>query len=89
MGPTPAVKTCTRAGCGKQLRKDNSKGVCSANCLSPDAPAADRDPNADGDVLKRFRRVAKALGKDPEAILDEAMRKVAAQWLETVEAAVR
>lgn len=47
MAPTPAVKTCTRTGCGKQLRKDNLKGVCSSNCLSPDAPAADRDPNAE------------------------------------------
>lgn len=29
---------CSRSGCTKQLRKDNSKGLCSSSCLSPDAP---------------------------------------------------
>lgn len=89
----PTSKTCTRPGCGKKLNDSNTKGMCSSGCLSPEAPVSLRAAGAGGvaevDVLRRFRRVAKALGKDPEAILDEAMRKVAAQWLETVEEAVR
>lgn len=90
MAPTP--KTCTRAGCGKKLKSNNTKGECSSGCLSLEAPPAARAANAGGeaeDVLVRFRRVAKALGKDPNAILDDAMRKVAKQWLETLEAALQ
>lgn len=91
MPPTP--KTCRRTGCGKKLREDNQTGECSSGCLSPEAPPAKRASSlvssTGEDVLKRFRRVAKALGKDPDAILDDAMRKVAKQWLETLEAAVQ
>jgi hypothetical protein len=29
---------CSRSGCSKQLRVDNTKGVCSSNCESADAP---------------------------------------------------
>jgi hypothetical protein len=91
--PALTPKKCTRTGCGKTLREINKAGVCSSGCLSPDAPPAQRATalvsSTGEDVLKRFRRVAKALGKDPDAILDDAMRKVAKQWLETLEAAVQ
>lgn len=91
--PAPTPKKCTRAQCGKTLRDTNKSGECSSGCLSPDAPPSLRASglvsSTGEDVLKRFRRVAKALGKDPDAILDDAMRKVAAQWLETLEAAVQ
>jgi len=36
------MTTCSRSGCTKKLRKDNAKGVCSSNCDSPEAPAAQR-----------------------------------------------
>ena len=36
------MTTCTRSGCSKKLRKDNSKGVCSSNCESPEAPGSAR-----------------------------------------------
>lgn len=29
---------CSRSGCTKQLRKDNTKGACSSNCESAEAP---------------------------------------------------
>jgi hypothetical protein len=35
-------KTCSRIGCGKQLRDSNSKGVCSSGCRSMEAPPAQR-----------------------------------------------
>lgn len=37
-----AEKTCKRAGCGKKLRANNTKGVCASSCLSSDAPPAHR-----------------------------------------------
>lgn len=88
------TKTCTREGCGKTLRANNQTGMCATGCRSPDAPASQRAPRTDApagqeDVLVRFRRVAKALGKDPNAILDDANRKVAAAWLQTIDEAVR
>jgi len=89
MPPTP--KTCSRPGCNKPLRANNTKGVCATGCRSPEATSgrAASSPRADDDVLVRFKRVAKALGKDPNAILEDATRKVAAQWLKTLEDAVQ
>ena len=90
----PAPKTCSRPGCDKTLKPNNQKGMYSSGCLSPEAPislrAAVTDaPGGEEDVLVRFRRVCKALGKDPNQILDGAMRKVAEQWLQAIEDAVR
>lgn len=39
-------KQCSRAGCGKPLRRDNTKGVCSSGCLSAEAPGALRSKDA-------------------------------------------
>jgi hypothetical protein len=39
-------KQCSRPGCGKPLRRDNLKGVCSSGCLSPEAPGALRAKDA-------------------------------------------
>lgn len=56
---------CSRNGCTKQLRKDNSKGVCSSNCESPEAP-----PNKQVAGVKRApattseRRAASAPAKE-------------------------
>ncbi len=36
------MTTCTRAGCGKTLRKNNTKGTCGSGCLSAEAPAYQR-----------------------------------------------
>lgn len=36
------MTTCSRRGCGKTLRSDNSTGKCSSNCLSADAPPSHR-----------------------------------------------
>lgn len=83
-------KTCSRTGCDKKLRPSNTKGVCATGCLSADAPASQQKDHAgEGDVLTRFRKVARALGKDPDAILREAMERVAGDWLQTVEDAVK
>lgn len=78
-------KTCSREGCGKKLRPRNKKGVCSSGCLSPDAPRSLRAkgtgqpgpaqaaslPSSNPQSLVRFRVVAEALGKDPDALLEE------------------
>ena len=83
--------------CGKNLRSDNRTGIC-AKCQSngkklegSDAEALEllsEKPKAkaprSSDVLKRFRMVAAGLGKDPDAILEEA----AEAWLEVVRKAV-
>lgn len=80
--------------CGKTLRSDNSTGICAkcqANGKKPgdaaDAALLSEKPKAKAarsDVQKRFRTVAVALGKDPDAILDEA----AQEWLDAVAKAV-
>ena len=63
------------------------------DCKSPDAPPSHRatasGAGGEEDVLVRFRKVAKALGKDPQAILDDATRTVARQWLKTLEDAIQ
>jgi hypothetical protein len=80
------MTTCTRPGCDKTLRANNTKGECGSGCLSPDAPPAKR---AKGPALKstssarspgavaKFRLVAEGLGLDPEAMLEE----FASEWL--------
>lgn len=92
------MSVCSRRGCGKQLRSNNTTGMCGSGCLSPDAPPSLRAAGVDGDdilddkpkkvgrsdVQKRFRAVAVALGKDPDAILDEA----AQAWLDVIAKAV-
>jgi hypothetical protein len=81
------LKTCTRTGCGKRLRSDNTTGVCGSGCLSDEAPPAKRakaskvagprkpkreaSAAGDGEAVERFRTVATALGLDPEEILAE------------------
>lgn len=73
-----ADKFCKRTGCTRKLRSNNASGVCTSNCGSSDAP-----PSAGGgekSVMKRFKSVASALGKDPNKILEEA----AQTWLDVV-----
>ncbi len=90
-------EVCGRTGCGKKLRGTNTKGVCATGCLSPDAPGHSRAAGVNTDegagpktqrraaseTLKRFRTVAVALGKDPDAILEEA----AQEWLSVLQKA--
>lgn len=40
------MTTCSRPGCNKKLRTDNSTGECSSNCHSPEAPPAKRAAGA-------------------------------------------
>ena len=40
------IKTCSRPGCEKKLRSDNSSGKCASNCLSSEAPPAHRAKGA-------------------------------------------
>ncbi len=82
-------KFCKRPGCDKKLRSTNTTGVCATGCRSTEASPSERvvgtrSVGAKDDVLRRFRLVARALGKDPEAILVEA----AQTWLDTVAKAV-
>ena len=84
-------KFCSRSGCTKKLRPTNTTGMCATGCLSPDAMPSQRQVGNRGpgrgeasSVMKRFRVVATALGKDPNAILDEA----AQGWLDAVMKAV-
>jgi hypothetical protein len=86
--------TCSRNGCGKKLRSNNTKGVCGSGCLSPEAPSymragvavksprVSKAPKADAaDVMARFRAVATGLGKSPDVILQDA----AQAWLLALE----
>lgn len=36
------MTVCSRTGCTKTLRSDNSVGKCSSNCESPEAPPSHR-----------------------------------------------
>lgn len=82
-------KTCPY--CGKTLRSDNTRGACS-DCLAKGhaaVPLAKEESKRGGskkrsDTMKSFRTVAAALGKDPDAILEEA----ASEWLSAVRRAV-
>lgn len=85
-------RTCGRPGCNKKLRASNTNGVCASGCLSSDAPPSLRaggsstssETGGRSDVMRRFKVVATALGKDPNAILEDA----AATWLDAVKKAV-
>lgn len=92
--------TCSRPGCEKKLRSSNTKGVCATGCRSPEAPPATRakgtrsassprtttaaQPRDESIALDRFRLVAEALGKSPDAILSE----FAQAWLDELAAKV-
>lgn len=87
-------KTCPY--CEKKLRRDNTRGACS-DCLNAGKPVPEgavdelAEPKRKGgkakasDTMKSFRVVATALGKDPDAILEEA----ADAWLQLVRNAVK
>jgi hypothetical protein len=89
------IKTCSRPGCDKKLRSNNTTGKCDSNCRSSEAPPTHRAKArgsmsratvaklADekvGATLVRFRLVAEALGKDPDVVLEE----FAQAWLEAL-----
>lgn len=83
-------KHCVK--CSRKLRSDNTGDTCSycKKGLRPPTggEATGEQPTtkrrAASDTLKRFRVVANALGKDPDAILEEA----AQEWLSAIEKAV-
>lgn len=58
---------CSRDGCTKTLRSDNSTGACSSSCQSPDAPASVR-----ARVTNPGREVA-APKREPGAAVDRAL----------------
>lgn len=74
--PMEAVeKQCAK--CGKRLRTNNTKGICSGGCTTESSGTA---PRVRGDSLKKFRIVAGALGFDPDGVLEE----FCAGWLDRV-----
>lgn len=94
------MTTCSRSGCTKKLRIDNSKGCCSSGCLSADAPPAGRakgvvaiaaKPKVKPDEVTaaqgaavKFRAVHDAMGMDPEKTLEEFY----SSWLEGIRQAL-
>lgn len=84
-----AEETRVCPGCGKALRSDNRKGVCS-KCFSKgaraDTPAPHRPlKNGHLSVRKKFRVVAEALGIDGEQLLEQFM----SGWLAKIRGSVR
>lgn len=81
------AKQCTK--CGNKLRSDNTGTECSYCKKGLRSPAAGGEAQKAGgkrpasETLKRFRTVAIALGKDPDAILEEAAK----EWLSVLEKA--
>ena len=74
------MATCSRRGCEKKLRSNNTTGHCGSGCHSLDAPPSQQDRRvtkaapaaaapAAPDAMARFRVVVDALGHDPDAIL--------------------
>lgn len=59
---------CSRSGCTKTLRSDNSSGACSSNCQSPDAP-----PSMRARVTTPVRETPPAKREVLEASLDDIM----------------
>lgn len=47
------MATCSRSGCTKILRRDNSTGMCSSNCQSPEAPPSQRARNSRAAASKK------------------------------------
>lgn len=66
------VTHCKRTGCGKQLRKDNSKGVCSSGCNSYEAPPSHRAP---GVIDVRVKRKP-----SPELLREEQQKTTMAEF---------
>lgn len=79
-----ADRFCKRTGCTKKLRANNGTGMCGSGCESKEAPPAKQGGSSSTGVMKRFRTVAHALGKDPNVILEEAAKT----WLDVVSKAV-
>lgn len=42
------MSTCSRTGCTKTLRSNNTTGHCATNCESPEAPASSRAKGVEG-----------------------------------------
>lgn len=90
------MTTCSRSGCTKKLRSNNTTGMCGSACLSPDAPPSIRAKVAkatevsevtpatptEGSALARFRLVAGALGVDADGELEV----FAQAWLDGLKA---
>lgn len=78
------VRSCSQ--CGKKLRSNNTRGICSG-CTKGGAAAeasggeGRKSAARDKTVLKRFRVVAAALGVDPEGLLEGFARS----WLKRLQ----
>lgn len=83
----PDLKKCSRPGCDKTLRSNNTTGMCATGCRS-DAAKTRATPRYD-DVMVRFKKLARLLGQDPDAMLAEANRRVAQAWLDKLAAATK
>jgi hypothetical protein len=65
-------KRCSRTGCGKTLRANNSKGVCSSGCLSADAPPFARAEGVIDVPVTRKEKPAEAVKQElPKAAYQE------------------
>jgi hypothetical protein len=87
------AKTCSRPGCGKTLRANNSTGACATGCRSPDARPSQREgwgkPGWKDEDAPKAPRAVKPAG-DALArfrIVAEALGKDADQLLEDFAAA--
>lgn len=87
--PVADRKTCAR--CGKTLRSDNKKGVCSQRCQANGAGDESPPRSSKGSAAtfaqtrKRFRVVSDALGIDGEDLLRHFMEG----WLQKVRGSVQ
>ena len=86
------MTTCSRPGCTKTLRKNNTTGMCGSGCLSPEAPPAKRAKDTGGlyprpkaakaapglSDLEKFRLLNELIGLRPDEVLNE----FAHEWLE-------
>lgn len=63
------LRQCGRSGCGKFLRKDNTKGVCSTGCLSEEAPRHARHGGTKG-----FHRSTNSTNEAPAPVAATAPR---------------
>lgn len=77
------MMTCSK--CGKTLRKDNKRGICSACQGRGGASSLVHEPAALAEhetTLKQFRAATRALGFDPDELLATYARK----WLDRIRA---
>lgn len=79
-----ADKFCSRSGCTKKLRSNNTTGMCATGCESSESGGGKKAKRS-SDVMRRFKLVARALGKNPDEVLEEA----AQGWLNAVLEAVK